>query len=184
MGILKIDDVEKKEIITEEPVKEKKNLDESALMSMFSKEAIKIAEDNINNISQILLGGGLTYTFSDKDTGINGLSFGFRTLTAGEENTINHLVRMQGWDSNPSRVSFNLVTFENVVHSMISYNDFNMANSPADEKRKRLSKVPSFIMENIIFPRYHFFMEALSILSNPEVYDFLLKKSFPTKNQG
>lgn len=147
------------------------------LKGQYKEEVILLAEKLIDDIDKVLLGGSISYTFSEEEVGLPGLSFGFRSMAVQEEAMINQIARMNGWDVNGSKMSLHLIMREEILYSLVNYCDFDLCKAPLEKKKERIDRIPSFILTNYVFPKYSLFRQALDVLSIPEVYSFLSKRS-------
>lgn len=176
-GVLEDLPILNEEAVAEEvPEKKEEKIDLEFLKKKYNEEAVLIAEDMVGDIDRVLLGGSLTYFFDDKTTGINGLSFSFKTLSSFEDAEIAQMAKIQSWDNNVGRVSLDLMAYEEIMYSLVSYCGFDLNGVSMDKKREKLERVPAFVMKNYVFPKFFLFREAFYILSNPEVYSFLYQR--------
>jgi len=153
--------------------------------SVYSKKAREMALELSNNISQVLMGENfIVYEFSEKDTGIPGLSFSFRSLTSGEEQELLKMFRADGLDESRTIETWKIASWERVVWSIRSINNhINMHKSSLEKRREILNKVPVFVM-NCLTRNFDDFQGAVELLSVGKEGLDLVKKSLTAPSTG
>lgn len=162
-------------------LKDKKGADDDDVLSaelrkIYSDESVFIAEQMIDGVADVLLGNRLTYHFDEKDTGVSGLSFTFRSLNSSEENDIKFKCRNYGWDHNITGHSMDLFWYEQIQFSLVEYCGKDLRAFKTDDRTDLIKRIPGFLMTRM-FEKQGIFRSALELLARGKGDLDIIKKS-------